>query len=119
MNTIMKTKKSAVNWLKKMDTLPSFAEMDKNFKNLVEIDLKSKESGTLVGRLIKEPFADGYAFYQITKETKNKCKIRVCTGIGDDWIIPYWGAESTIDKDYIVKSITINDKLNMLFGGTR
>ena len=64
-----------------------------NFKKLQKQDKMAKKVGKLVGRYIDEPWADGNAFYVIVKENKTSVRIRVVTGIGDDWIIlqpPNW-----------------------------
>jgi len=87
----------------------------KNWAKLQECDKTAKEKGELVGRYIDEPFADGKAIYQIIKENKKTVRIRVCTGLGDDWVIPYWGEETTIDKEYAVKKVAQRDALVELF----
>lgn len=87
----------------------------KNWAKLQECDKTAKEKGELVGRYIDEPFADGKAIYQIIKENKKTVRIRVCTGLGDDWVIPYWGEETTIDKEYAVKKVAQRDALTELF----
>jgi hypothetical protein len=89
--------------------------MKKNWAKLQECDKTAKENGELVGRYIDEPFADGKAIYQIVKENKKTVRIRVCTGLGDDWVIPYWGEEATIDKEYAVKKVAQRDALAELF----
>lgn len=88
---------------------------DDNFKRLEECDKKAKERGSLVGRFIQEQYADSYAYYQIIKENKKTVRIRVCTGIGDSWTIPYWGKEATIEKSYAIESIRRRDALNRIF----
>ncbi len=66
--------------------------MDGNWEKLRRIDGEAKIRGSLLGRYIAEPYADGQAFYQITRVEGNKVGISVCSGLGDDWVIPYWGA---------------------------
>ena len=90
-------------------------EHDKNFQKLCEEDKIAKENNQLVGRYIREPFADGYAYYKIVKENKKTVRIKVVTGIGDDWVIPYWGESATVNKDYIIDKIGYQDKLAELF----
>lgn len=87
-----------------------------NFQKLNEKDLALKKANKLVGRYIKEQFADGYAFYEITKETKTKVGIKVIVNIGDDWVIPYWGQETMIDKNYALNNISVRDSLDKIFG---
>lgn len=94
-------------WLKKLE---------ENWEKVVEKDEKSKEKGKLVGRYIAEPIADGNAVYEIVRENKNTVRIEVVTGIGDDWVIPYWGPSATIDKDYAISSVGRRDGLARIFG---
>ena len=90
-------------------------EWEENFAKMLKKDEIAKAQGKLVGRVIKEQFADGYAYYEIIKETKNTVKIKSITGIGDDWIIPYWGKMTTIEKEYVVHKLEFEDKLDELF----
>lgn len=92
-----------------------FESYDKNFNALVESDQVAKERGALVGRYVSEPFADGQAFYKVVAETKTKVKIEVVSGIGDDWVIPYWGSKATISKDYARKRIAFRDAMDEIF----
>lgn len=86
-----------------------------NEDQLEKIDNEAKEKGILIGRYIKEPMADGYAIYQIIKELKTKVKIVLCTGLGDDYVLPCWGEETNIDKDYAITSIKSRDTISALF----
>lgn len=78
-------------------------------------DKDAKDEGKLVNRYIREHYADGYAFYKIIRENKNTVRIRVVTEIGDDWSIPYWGEETTIDKEYAISNIKDRDSFAKLF----
>ena len=44
--------------------------MEKNWKQLEEIDEKAKRANQLLYRYVSHPYADGKAFYQIIKENK-------------------------------------------------
>lgn len=90
---------------------------ENNWKILIGEDIIAKQKGVLVGRYIKEQYADGYAFYKITKEIKKKVMIEVVKNIGDDWVIPYWGEKKVIDKEYALHSITGREALEKIFGG--
>lgn len=90
-------------------------EYDKNWEDLRRQDRIAKQAGILLGRYIQEPYADSHAVYVITHEYKHKVKIKVVTGIGDDWVIPYWGEETTIEKDYAESSIGFRDSLAEAF----
>lgn len=97
------------------ETSKWLAEMDAKWENLRSGDAEAKKSGRLVGRYIAEPFADGKAIYVIVKESKTRVRIRVVTGIGDDWRIPYWGDEASIDKGYALHNIAWRDNIDALF----
>jgi len=86
-----------------------------NFETLAKEDKEAKEKGTLVGRYIREPFADGHAYYRIIKEYAKTVLIKVVTNIGDDWKIPYWGDSATIDKGYAMSNVRGRDALEELF----
>lgn len=90
--------------------------MQHNWDQLEQIDLEAKERGELLWRYIQEPFADGYAIYQIVKVNKTTVRIQHCAGFGDDWVIPYWGAEATIDLDYAITKTQQRDNISELFG---
>lgn len=72
-------------------------------------DQKAKEAGTLVGRYIEEGIADGAAYYVIIRENKKSVRVRRVTGVGDDWTVPYWGDEATIDKVFALQNIGWRD----------
>jgi hypothetical protein len=80
-----------------------------NRKLMEQKDMEAKEKGVLKGRYINEQYADGYAFYEIIRENKKTVRIRVIKNIGDDWVIPYWGEEATIDKEHALKNIGWRD----------
>ena len=86
--------------------------MKENWDKIVSEDKAAKDDGKLVGRYIKEQIADGFAIYQIVRENKQTVRIKVVTGIGDDWIIPYWGEEAAIDKAYAQGNIEWRDHMD-------
>jgi len=88
---------------------------DETWKDVEDMDNEAKAAGTIIGRYIDEPIADGKAIYLITNEYKNKVKIKVVTGLGDDWRVPYWGDVATIDKDYALSKLKYRDSLAELF----
>lgn len=87
----------------------------RNFDLLDQIDKAAKAEGSLLWRYISEPFADGRAYYQIVKVNKKTVRIVRCTGLGDDWTIPYWGNSATIDIDYAEQKISARDRLDAFF----
>ena len=88
---------------------------DRNFNNMIEKDKKAKAKGEIVGRYIKEPIADGYAYYEIISEGITKVEIKVVRNIGDDWVVPYWGEVARIDKNYVINGLEMEDNLQKLF----
>lgn len=80
-----------------------------NFESLKRQDQKAKDAGKLVGRYIDESVADGAAYYVIVADGPSTVRIRLVTGVGDDYRIPYWGEETTIEKEYALRKIGWRD----------
>jgi hypothetical protein len=99
-------KEEGNNWIKIMDD---------NFNHLEKLDEKSRLEGKLEGRYINHPYADGYAYYFITKENKTTVSIQVLTGLGDDWVLPAWGKKATIAKDLAKSFVIRRDRIRELF----
>ena len=87
-----------------------------NFDMLADIDQQAKVKGTILGRYIREPFADGAAIYQVIEDLKSHVIIKWVNAIGDDWMIPYWGKEAKIKKTYATENIRRREALAQLFG---
>jgi len=85
------------------------AAHEENWTKLQAADKQAKTCGSMVGRYIKEPFADGYAIYRIAKENKKSVRIEVVKGLGDDWVIPYWGKQAIIAKAYAQQKLDQRD----------
>lgn len=83
---------------------------DENYDNLIKIDEEAKKSGNLLYRVLFEPYADGNAAYQVIKVNKKTVKVRVCKGFGDEWVIPSFGEECLLQKDYVENVILGRDK---------
>lgn len=90
--------------------------IDENYEQLRKIDRMAKSKGELLGRYIDVPVADGKALYQIMRVNKNTVRIKALSGFGDDYILDYWGYESTVDKEYIQNLVRNRDKLEEIFG---
>jgi hypothetical protein len=97
-----------------MDYEKYFAEQEKNWEKIKKRDQKAKNTNKLVGRYISEPVADGKAIYVIDRENKNTVRIKHCKGLGDDYMVPYWGEAHSLDKEYALKSISFRDYLDSL-----
>ena len=93
----------------------SWDVMEENQALLDKIDTEAKDKGELLWRYIQEPFADGYAVYQIIKVNKKTARIRWCCGLGDDWVIPYWGEEAAVDLGYVKSKVDQRDNINAFF----
>lgn len=89
---------------------------DTNFSELMKCDEIAKANGTLIGRVISHPIADGKAWYQVVKESAKSCTIQVCRGIGDDWVLPAWGEKCSISKTKILDFIGRAEALARIFG---
>jgi len=90
-------------------------QWDENWKKLTHNDETAKKNHTLVGRYITEPFADGQAVYVVVKEMTDTVRIKVCTGLGDDWEIPIWGKNAVVNKKYIKNKLQVRDRLSKYF----
>lgn len=64
------------------------AEQKQLWQELLDSDNAAKKTGTLVGRYLKEAFADGYAYYRIVKVTSRTAHL-VHVPLGDAWRIPF------------------------------
>ena len=91
--------------------------MKANEKRIDDIEKKAIESGEMLYRFITEPVADGKAVYQIVKVNKTTVKIKLCQidPLYCDYVVPYWGTEATIKKDYAEQSIRAQDALRAIF----
>ena len=98
-----------------MDTNTILKMWKNNIKKLEQADKQAKEQGKLVGRFIDEPCGDGAAVYKIIRENKHTVRLRVVVNIGDDYIIPYWGEEATLDKSYVLAKLDRRDNFTAMF----
>lgn len=89
--------------------------VERNHQILEENDQEAKAKGTLVGRYIDHPYADGKAIYIIVRENKLSVKIEVCSGLGDDWVLPAWGGSATIPKETALQFVNSRDNMRKLF----
>jgi len=93
-----------------------YKRFDQKEKQINEQDIRAREQGNLVGRIIRHPYADGYAVYEIIKENKKTVRVSVVTGIGDDWVLPAWGYETSIPKESALRFIRNSDIFAEIFG---
>ena len=82
-----------------------------NEEHLQKIEEKAIADGGLLHRFLYESVADGKAIYQIIKVNKTTVRVRLCSmdGLYDDYIVPQWGEEATISKEYAISGIRWQD----------
>lgn len=83
-----------------------------------EIDELAKELNTIMGRQIKFPHADSYAYYVITKVNKKTVEItwvKYC----DAWQDSRAGYCANLDIDYATKEVKGQDALAEMFGAKK
>lgn len=89
-----------------------------NWTALADEDAAACAVGTLLGRIIRQPMGDGQAVYQIIKLNKRTARIRACDGLGDDWVLPVWGVETSIPLVQAARFVENQDALRALFSNT-
>jgi len=60
---------------------------------------KSVKGKNWVGRTLTDQVGDGYAVYVVVKENTLSVRVKVCRGLGDDWVSRYFGEEKTVKKE--------------------
>ena len=82
-----------------------------NIEHLEKIEQKAIAQGSLLYRFLYEGVADGKAIYQIIKVNKTTVRVRLCIldGLYDDYVVPQWGDEATIDREYAEQNILRQD----------
>jgi hypothetical protein len=82
-----------------------------NFERLKEIEEKAIANGGILYRFLYESVADGKAIYQIIKVNKRTVRVRLCSvdGCFDDYVVPQWGEEATINIEYAESGIKWQD----------
>jgi len=103
-----------IEYGKGMDHDEISKRMSENQEQLEECDRQARENDQIVGRYITHPFADGQAVYQIIRDNKRSVRIRVCIGLGDDWVLPAWGYEYTLDKEQALQFLGFQDSMREL-----
>lgn len=91
-------------------------QLKENWKAMNKQDADAKKAGTLIGRYISEPFADGHAYYVVVSVGKRTCKLSSVTGMGDDWVIPNMGPTPTVKISYVKQALESREGLAKLFG---
>lgn len=72
--------------------------MDLNQATIQGWEDAAKSTRAWVGRTLTDGVGDGNAVYVVVKENKKSVRVKVCRGIGDDWVSRHFGEESSVDK---------------------
>tara|TARA_R110000868_G_scaffold274196_1_gene533420 strand:+ start:582 stop:917 length:336 start_codon:yes stop_codon:yes gene_type:complete len=87
-----------------------------NFDVLEGIDKEQRDKGELLWRNFARNVADGYAYYQITKVTKEYAKVEVCRGVClDEWTDNMLGYECQLPLNIVKNMIAQKDAMAKLF----
>ncbi len=98
------------------DSLPNIMKRQEALQG--EIDELAKAHNTILGRQIKFPMADSYAYYIITKVNKKTVEItwvKYC----DAWQDSRAGYQCLLNFDYANQQVRGQDKLAELFGAKK
>ena len=93
-------------------------QADKNWATLKAQDARAKQTGTLVGRYLTEPVADGRAVYVVVAESRETATIKIVSGISD-YAHSYFGAGRVIDRSYVEKRIQGRDDMEQWMASKR
>lgn len=85
--------------------------IDNDFSPVLKRDQEAKAKGTLVGRFLRYPIADGYAFYEVTKVGKTRATIKHIN-VGDAWDV---GLGNSISVAKAHENIARRDAIEALF----
>ena len=87
-----------------------------NYDVLEGIDKEQRDKGELLWRNFARNVADGYAYYQITKVTKEYAKVEVCRGVClDEWTDNMLGYECQLPLNIVKNMIAQKDAMAKLF----
>lgn len=92
------------------ETIKEFLNRIKRNNDLLnKIDDEARKGGEILHRIISFPYADSQAVYQIIKVLKRTVRLKICEGIGDDWIFPLIGKEGTITLEQAKQELRRRD----------
>lgn len=95
-----------------------FAKINMQDKLMDELKDMAKENDTILGRIIKFPHADFYAFYIITKVNKITVRLK-WIDYGDAWVDDRCGYDCNISYYYAKEKIDGEDQIEKLFGARK
>jgi hypothetical protein len=90
-----------------------------NTELIEKIESQAIANGGILHRFLYESVADGKAIYQIIKENKKTVRVRLCCidGLFADYVVPQWGEEASISKEYAERAIHFQDIWRQATGG--
>jgi hypothetical protein len=109
--------------INEIEPVYTFGSKDPNsFDNIIkrqeklmnELEELAVQHKTILGRVIRFPMGDSYAFYLVTKINKTSARltwIRFCDAWQDDRI----GYEANVDLKYVMQKVKQLDALNAMF----
>lgn len=83
-------------------------------KLLSRVDALAKMNGSLVGRIVTEPVADGAAWYLVTADNGIAVRLQHIP-LWDAWTFRDYGEDVLLDSEYIKAIIAKRDNMNALF----
>jgi hypothetical protein len=90
-------------------------KIENNLNQINTIDEMAKQKGDILGRFVITPVGNGKAYYQIIGVSRYTVKIKLVDNIGDDYMIPSWGKETVIDKEFAISNIKHRNKQKRFF----
>jgi hypothetical protein len=78
-------------------------DKEKAVEELLEQDKFLAKHHVLAGRIFTEVIGDDRAMYIITREYKNKVRLKLVPGC--EYVVPMIGQESTVDKSYALRGV--------------
>lgn len=103
-----------LNYRKQYNPTPSYTngDFDRNHALLEQLDARARAAKSLVGRVVRQQYADGYAYYQVTGTSATRATVEVVGGIGDDWVLSNWGQKASASLKSVAGMVERNDKWN-------
>lgn len=100
-----------------VDTESLVDRMERSYNEMAAADAEAKAEGTIIGRYLQEPAADGYAYYQIIAvDGKNNTLQLEHLDIYDGWSVAmYEGMIDCFPMTYALQNIEHRDGMAAMF----
>lgn len=98
-------------WFDKMSWDEYEAGMHKNEERIEEIDRIQRDKGETLYRFMRFVVADGFAVYQVTNICGNIAKVKVCRGLGDDYVYFPYGESADVKLSEVEEYLSRHDAL--------